>query len=379
MSFLTIKVKLNTTKEQFELLQEVLTMSNAACNVISKIAYKNKKFRQFDLHHLSYYTIRESTSLPANYVIRAIAKVTDSYKRSKRSKTTFKEHGAIELDKRLLSINAPQQIAKITTCSKRIAIPYLCSKQQFELLCQAFIKQSKLLFKNKAFYLQLCVEIQDEKLLTPTGVLGVDFGICNIATTNTGEIFSGKLLTRQRKWYKKQRASLQQKRTRAAKRKLRKISGKETRFVRNTNHIISKALVRQALQQQKALAIEDLKGIRKRRENSFVDTGLHSWAFHQLRLYIEYKAKLYTVPLVIVNPKYTSQECNICGYIHKENRKSQSEFLCQQCGHFEHADINAAKNIGKRAALSIGLLSSDSDTKYQSRLKDKLTALAVSY
>jgi IS605 OrfB family transposase len=279
----------------------------------------------------------------------------------------------------LLSINTAQQIAKITTCSKRVAIPYLCSREHSEILCQASIKQSKLFLKDKAFYLQLCVEIQDEELLNPIGVIGVDFGICNIATTNTGEVFSGEPITKQRKRYKNQRASLQQKHTRSTKRKLRKTSGKEMRFVRNTNHIISKALVKQAFQEQKALAIEDLNGIRKKRENSFIDTGLHSWTFHQLRSFIEYKSKLYTVPLVIVNPKYTSQECNVCGYTHKENRKSQSEFLCKQCGHYEHADVNAAKNIAKRAALSIGLLSSDSDKDYQSRLKDKLTALAVSY
>ncbi|EJF06793.1 transposase [Thiovulum sp. ES] len=46
-----------------------------------------------------------------------------------------------------------------------------------------------------------------------------------------------------------------------------------------------------------------------------------------------------------VNPKFTSQKCSKCGYIDKENRKTQSEFKCLKCGHSENADLNASKNI----------------------------------
>ena len=46
-----------------------------------------------------------------------------------------------------------------------------------------------------------------------------------------------------------------------------------------------------------------------------------------------------------VNPAYTSQTCNQCGTIDKANRKTQSKFKCQYCGHEDNADINAALNI----------------------------------
>jgi len=49
--------------------------------------------------------------------------------------------------------------------------------------------------------------------------------------------------------------------------------------------------------------------------------------------------------LVEVNSRYTSQMCSFCGHVSKENRRSQSIFGCQVCGHEENADINAAKNI----------------------------------
>lgn len=52
-----------------------------------------------------------------------------------------------------------------------------------------------------------------------------------------------------------------------------------------------------------------------------------------------------------VKPNYTSQTCYVCEHLEKENRLSQSEFECKNCGHKDNADLNAAKNI-KRLGLS---------------------------
>lgn len=51
-----------------------------------------------------------------------------------------------------------------------------------------------------------------------------------------------------------------------------------------------------------------------------------------------------------VNPRNTSRECSNpeCRHIAENNRKSQAEFVCGECGHAEHADVNAAKNILER-------------------------------
>ena len=77
-----------------------------------------------------------------------------------------------------------------------------------------------------------------------------------------------------------------------------------------------------------------------------------SWSFFQLRFFVDYKAKLAGIPLVPVDPAYTSQTCFVCKHVDKANRKSQSEFLCVACGHTENADVNGAKNIGFRAAVN---------------------------
>jgi len=68
---------------------------------------------------------------------------------------------------------------------------------------------------------------------------------------------------------------------------------------------------------------------------------------------LEYKAKKYGKTFIRVDPKYTSQTCSECGYKHKDNRKTQSEFICMECGHSENADTNAAKNILEKAKKTI--------------------------
>lgn len=60
---------------------------------------------------------------------------------------------------------------------------------------------------------------------------------------------------------------------------------------------------------------------------------------------LEYKAKWYGRELIKVDPKYTSQECSNCNHISKNNRKSQSKFECESCGHTANADYDAAQVI----------------------------------
>ena len=76
------------------------------------------------------------------------------------------------------------------------------------------------------------------------------------------------------------------------------------------------------------------------------------WSFAQLRSFIEYKAQLAGVVVVLVDPKHTSQQCHACGHVARSNRRSQAAFSCLRCGYQTHADCNAAMNIRCRALVS---------------------------
>jgi IS605 OrfB family transposase len=180
------------------------------------------------------------------------------------------------------------------------------------------------------------------------GTLGVDLGIVNLATDSEGQIFTGTKVHEVRMRYHHRRRELQRVPTRSAKRRLKRLSGREKRFQKDVNHKIAKTLVQKAVHTRKALALEDLTGIRERvtvrRENRY---ERHSWAFYQLRMFIAYKAAWAAVPVRFVDPAYTSQTCSRCGHCAKANRQSQASFLCQQCGFCCNADVNAAINISR--------------------------------
>lgn len=68
----------------------------------------------------------------------------------------------------------------------------------------------------------------------------------------------------------------------------------------------------------------------------------------RVRQYTTYKAARRNQLVIAVPPHHTSQECCHCGHIHPDNRRTQSRFVCQRCGHAENADTNAAKVQKKR-------------------------------
>ena len=101
----------------------------------------------------------------------------------------------------------------------------------------------------------------------------------------------------------------------------------------------------------RGIALEDLTGIRDRvRLRKPQRVALHSWAFSQLGSFLEYKALRSGVPLVYVDPAYTSQTCHACGNVDKKSRVDQATYNCCACGVVAHADVNAALNIADRGA-----------------------------
>ena len=72
---------------------------------------------------------------------------------------------------------------------------------------------------------------------------------------------------------------------------------------------------------------------------------------------MEYTASIlekdYGIKIIEVNPAYTSQTCNKCGFVHRLNRNYRDKFICKNCNHTTHADINASRNIRARSSCSV--------------------------
>lgn len=349
---LTIKVKLYPNKEQHKALLNTMECFNKACDYISKTAWDNHIFSKIAIQKIVYYDVRDKFDLSSQMVVRAIGKVAESYKVDKSCCHEFNKYGAIVYDQRVLTFKTSDKISILTLEGREcITIKY----GEYRPLDMNRVRgQADLIYHNNTFYLMVVVDVPESDPIDPEGVIGIDMGIINIATTSDGEVFSGKKCTEVRRHYSALKAKLQSVGTHSAKKHLKKISGKERRFKKDTNHCISKAIVQTAKDTHRAIAIEDLTGIRTNSTvNKVVRMAIGKWAFDELGFFLKYKATLKGIPVFEVNPKNTSRECSICGHIDKNNRKTQAEFQCQKCGHSENADINASKNISFRGICQL--------------------------
>ncbi|MER6630430.1 transposase [Streptomyces sp. NPDC000987] len=368
---LVLRIKLLPTPPQASALDATLRACNQAANHVSAIAHADRTTDIRALRARTYTHLKDNWNLGAQAAQHVIKKTKDAYTslksnlragnlgkpgtRRHRAATgkplTFRTHAAQPYDDRMLSWQTERRTVSIWTTAGRIKhLPYTGSEEHLRLLDRYRRGESDLLTHNGQWYLMATLDIPDPpQNPAPHGFIGVDLGIADIATTSTGHRHSGRRLNRTRANDRKLRTELQRKGTRSAKRRAGRHAGREARRTRDINHKISKHIVAEAQRTGRGIALEDLKGIRERaRLKKPQRVTINSWAFHQLGAFIAYKARRAGVPLVHVNPAYTSQECSRCHHIDRRNRPSQAVFVCRSCGFVEHADLNASHVISRR-------------------------------
>ncbi len=337
---------------------------NAAATYAAQAGFAAGLFGQISIHHLVYYEIRTRFGLSSQLAVRAMAKAVECFQRDKTVCPTFKPDGAICYDQRVLSFHG-LSAASLWTLRGRVEVPFVCGP--YQRARQGRIKgQADLVWRGGTFYLLCTIEMPEDPPLAPQDVMGVDLGVTNLATTSDGTTYSGVGIEACRTRYAKRRQRLQRaaalaqmdgKRPKKIRQALQRMAHKEAGFRRDVNHRISKTLVASAKGTQRGIALEDLTHIRARsRFRQPQRARMTGWAFAQLRRFVEYKAQRAGVPVVLVNPRHTSQGCNRCGHVERANRQSQARFSCHSCGYTTHADLNAAHNIRDRGRVKVPLV-----------------------
>jgi len=379
----TVSIKLDIGPH-IAALQATQRAFNAAASWIASVCWDEGITNTNTAHHRVYGETRTRFGLGAQLAVCARAKAVEAVKATKtqeaeRMARRRKEHvrgrdkgkkalpppvpatcpqfgprGSVRYDARTYRLMSLDRVS-LNTMQGRVICHLIPGKRQHAMLIDAAwnIGGADLIWRNGTYYLNVTQNREAPELTQTDETLGVDLGIVNLATDSEGETFTGAKVREVRTRYAKRRQVLQSIGTRSAKRRLKKMSGRESRFQKDVNHKISRALVEKATHTRKTLALEDLTGIRERmkmvrREQRY---ERHSWAFYQLRCFIAYKAAWASVEVKCVDPAYTSQTCSVCGHCERANRHSQSSFQCQQCGFRLNADINAARNISRAEVL----------------------------
>jgi putative transposase len=192
------------------------------------------------------------------------------------------------------------------------------------------------------------MEVPDAKEVT--GWIGVDRGqnIPAVAALPNGErlyFFKANRIKHVRKVFAKRRKKLQ---SAGKHRAVKKMERRERRIVTYINHKLSKEIVGLAERSGHGLRFEDLAGIRqstKQRKDTKSDASLNRdyWPFYQLETFSKYKAVAVQVPVENRPAPYTSKTHYRCGHL---GIRKGLDFYCPHCDKHEHADGNAARNIG---------------------------------
>lgn len=225
------------------------------------------------------------------------------------------------------------------------------------------ISCSRLIYdKKKKWCLNLSYEFEAAKRqLDPNKILGIDLGVEKpfMASVygdldrlfaeggNQSEIavFRRKIEARKRSMLKQSKMSGDGRRGHGyATRTLsaNSLEDKIAKFRDTVNHKYSRAIVEYAIKKDcGVIQMEELSGITQGEQPRY----LKNWSYYDLQMKIENKAKEAGIKVKYINPRFTSQRCSKCGFIHKDNRPEQAKFICQSCGFEVNADFNASQNI----------------------------------
>jgi putative transposase len=353
---LTMQIQLLPDDIQSQALRRIIERFNEAANWIAGECFTRQESNQFEVRKFAYRHVRDQFDLSSQMAQLCIKNVCDAYKRDRSRKVYFRKHAAIVYDQRTMSFKGADRVSLLTLAG-RVLVPFVVGTYQRERFTLHKGQADLVLREDGKWFLLVTVDVPDGAPVPVTDFIGVDLGIAAIATDSDGDQHSGKPIDDIRRKHNLQRKRLQRRNTKGARKKLKRIAGKEGHFRKQVNHVISKRIVDAARRTGRGIGLENLEGIRARvtAKGSEARNRLSGWSFAQLGTFIDYKARLAGIPVVYVDPRNTSRTCSECGHCEKANRPSQSRFSCKACGFTANADWNAARNIKIRALASRNL------------------------
>ncbi|WIM84519.1 transposase [Gallibacterium anatis] len=231
------------------------------------------------------------------------------------------------------------------------------------------IKNVTVSHKCGRFFVSIQTEFEYEIPTHKGGEIGIDMGVARFATLSNGEyfeplnafkIYKGKLAKLQRQLKNKVKFSQNWQKLKAKIAKLHhKIANCRKDFLHKISTQISKNHAMIYIEDlQVANMSKSAKGTAEQHgKNVAAKSGLNraildqSW--FEFRRQLDYKTQWQGGFLVAVPPQNSSRTCPCCGHVAKENRQTQADFECVECGYTENADVVGALNVLARGRVIV--------------------------
>ncbi len=384
----TMVVQLNPTPEQAQVLSRTLAEHTACFNAVARLGFETRCSNGVELHKQTYYDLRaQYPTLPAQLVCAARVKATEAVKSAltwarkhegaypKRVEKALKKgkeppvfkpvqaphstRAPIRYDQRSYWVKWEQMTASLATVAGRLEMTFLVPKHAVQYI-GGKVCSANLCYRTGRYFLHIVVSIPAPAVAPSPEVMGVDLGLTRPVVTSTRHFLGERRWKEQERRIFRLRRKLQKNGSKSAKRHLKTLSGQLFRQRRDHDHVLSKRLVQNATAGS-TIVLENLTNIRetskmgrgKQNKNVGNKRRMHSWSFAQFHAFLSYKAEARGIAVVKVDPRHTSQTCSQCGHQARNNRRSQSLFLCRRCGYCLNADLNAAQNIREKHLASL--------------------------
>ncbi|KKM60775.1 hypothetical protein LCGC14_1538420 [marine sediment metagenome] len=345
---LTRKIKLHPSFEQKNILMDTLVQYKMCIQHCFQVGFQNKITSNSKLHAETYFPLRKKTTIQSQLVCSARTRaigVLRSIKNNTKGKWNTKQpvvhkYPTICYYKNCCSYTGMG--IKLSTSQGRIEIPLVHYPfidgewKNLKPTCQLQYKASK-----DEWYILALFDVISKPKTSGNEVLGIDRGIKQTAVLSNNQFVNSKHTRKIKSKYSHLRHRLAKKGTKSAKRLLKKISGKEHRFVKDANHCIAKMIINLPFD---IFVLEQLSIRPKKRLGKSFNRRLMGWSWKQLEQFLTYKAELAGKKVEYVDARYTSQKCSRCDHIKRSSRRGIL-FKCAKCGFQLHADLNAARNI----------------------------------
>ena len=354
----TYNIPLKMRQEAFDFWHVIMLQAKDAFNACAKYLQDNRLPLSIKVVHNEVYDWmrKDFDKLPAQSIIKIYKDVISSFRSIKKNKhakakTPERKNLVMRLDKRLYtSLRLEGIVISTGTAHKRELVPFNLFPRAEFMLKEYMTHDPTLFERDGVMYLSIPFEVP-EKPTQNDNCIGVDLGMRQFFVTSEGKSFKDSKYLEKRRKVRYLKDRLKAKKTKSAKRHLKKLKRKEHNMSKDMCYRATDKLLKST--DASFLVFEDLTkikqntsknegGYKRKKHNS----AMSQVPYYLFRMIVAYKAQLVGKQVETVSPVNTSKKDSRTGKL--DGVRNGRRYVCSD-GVVLDADWNAALNIGKRA------------------------------